>query len=236
MFINTKYRSTETEIMDDLSMKGEMLKQTLDQLAVINHRLGGNRITIKGVKELLKEARPGTVVSIIDLGCGGGDMLRIVADYGRKNSLNFKLTGVDANEFTINYARELSADYPEISYMTMNVFDAAFQPRDFDIVLATLFLHHFTWEKIESLLKLFASKMTTGIIINDLHRSNMAYVLFRMISMFISNRMTTRDGALSVLKGFKKHELINVSKKIPGTSSRVRWKWAFRYQWIIKKQ
>ena len=83
MFVNTTYRSTEEEIMDDLSMEGEMLRQTLDKLAQINQRLGGNQATISGLHTLLKTSSKDTVINIVDIGCGSGDMLRAVADYGR---------------------------------------------------------------------------------------------------------------------------------------------------------
>jgi ubiquinone/menaquinone biosynthesis C-methylase UbiE len=115
LFVNTRYRSTEEEIMDNLSIEGDMLRKTLDQIAAINKLLGGNQATIHGLKALIKTEPEDAVISIIDLGCGNGDMLRAVADYGRKNNFTFKLTGIDANEYTVNYARQLSSAYPEIS-------------------------------------------------------------------------------------------------------------------------
>ena len=236
MFVNTTYRSTEEEIMDDLLMEGDMLQKTLDQIAAINKRLGGNKATIDGLHTLLKNKSRDSTVSIIDLGCGSGDMLRAVADYGRENNYNFKLTGVDANEFTVNYARKLSTGYPEINYLKMDVLDSAFGERCYDIALATLFLHHFKNEEIEKMLGLLMKKVKTGIVINDLHRSRTAYYLFKLVSLFISNPMVKNDGAISVLRGFKKKELITLDKKLQDTAGSIRWKWAFRYQWIIKKQ
>lgn len=235
MFVRTTYRSTEAEIMDNLSMEGEMLRKTLDQIAAINKWLGGNKATIQGLHTLLRSAPAGSTISIIDLGCGSGDMLRAVAEYGRKNNYIFKLTGIDANEFTVNYARKLSANYPEIRYLKMDVLADAFPEPAYDIALATLFLHHFKNEEIEGMLGSLAEKASTGIVINDLHRSSTAWYLFRFISIFISNPMVRKDGAISVLRGFKKKELVNMSKKIKDTTSSIHWKWAFRYQWIIKK-
>lgn len=235
MTVNTKYRSTEEEIMDDLSMKGELLQKTLDQIAVINKRLGGNKATINGIHTLLNSKLAGSTISIIDLGCGSGDMLRAIADYGRKNKYIFKLTGIDANEFTVNYARKLSAGYPEIEYVKMDVLAAEFAGFEYDIAVATLFLHHFKNEEIEKMLELLIKKAGTGIVINDLHRSRTAYYLFKLISIFISNPMARNDGAVSVLRGFKRKELITLGNKLKNTTGSIRWKWAFRYQWIIKR-
>ena len=221
--------------MDDLSMEGDMLRKTLEQIANINKRLGGNKATINGLHTLLKAQPKDVTMSIVDLGCGSGDMLRAVADYGRKNSFTFNLTGIDANACTVNYARKLSVNYPEISYLEMDVQSIEFSGIPFDMVITTLFLHHFTDQEIERLLIPIVNKVRIGIVINDLHRSKIAYSLFKVISLFIKNPMVKKDGAISVLRGFKKNELITISKKLNNTVSSVRWKWAFRYQWIIKK-
>lgn len=235
MFVNTKYRSTELEIMDDLTMEGNMLQKTLDQIAVINKRLGGNKVTISGLHTLLRAMPKDTTISIVDLGCGSGDMLRAVADYGRKNNFIFKLTGIDANEYTVNYARKLSVNYPEISYNKMDILSDEFEAPTADIVMATLFLHHFTHEEIITILNRAVYKNKIGIIINDLHRNKAAYYLFKIISIFISNPMVRNDGAISVLRGFKKKELVELSKNIGKTTHTISWRWAFRYQWIIRK-
>lgn len=235
MFISTKYRSTEDEIMDDFSMKGEMLRKTLDQIAAINNRLGGNNVTISGLKQVLKNKPAGTTISIIDIGCGNGNMLRAVADYGRKNNFIFKLTGIDANEYTVEYAKKLSVDYPEISYRKMDVMNDEFSKLDADIVLSTLFLHHFKNDEIEILLTRLVKKISNAVIINDLHRSRAAFYLFKAICLFIRNPMVKKDGAISILSGFKKKELVALNNKLQFTGSTIRWKWAFRYQWIIRK-
>jgi 2-polyprenyl-3-methyl-5-hydroxy-6-metoxy-1,4-benzoquinol methylase len=235
MLVNTKYRSTEAEIMDDLSIEGNMLRKTLDQIAIINKRLGGNKATIDGLHTLLKAEPKDAAIFIVDLGCGSGDMLRAVAEYGRKNNFTFKLTGIDANEYTVDYARQLSVNYPEISYKKMDILSDEFSLSTSDIVIATLFFHHFSNEEITTVLIQVINKSRIGIIINDLHRSSTAYYLFKLISNFIANPMVRNDGAISVLRGFKKNELITISKKLNNTVSSIKWRWAFRYQWIIKR-
>lgn len=216
-------------------MEGPLLKRTLDQIAAINKILGGNKATIEGLDALLKTTPAGGIVSVVDLGCGNGDMLRLVAEYGRKKKIPMVLTGIDANEYTINYARELSVGYPEINYVQMDITAVSFRQLKWDIALATLFLHHFTDEETERLLSSLVSNVKKGIVINDLHRNKAAYYLFKLISLFISNPMVKNDGAISVLRGFKKNELVGFSEKLQDTESSIRWKWAFRYQWIIKK-
>ena len=232
LFIDTTYRSDATEIMDDFSMKGELLRDTLDKLGKINKWLGGNKVTLSGIEQLLEGKSKDETYTIIDLGCGHGDILRLVADYGTKNNYKFELIGIDANQDAIDYATELSADHDNIRFKKSDIFSEAFEALDYDIVLSTLFLHHFNQEEIDKLLKLVSEKANVGIVVNDLQRSRLAYVLFKLLGVTISNHMIVQDGLTSILRAFKRQELEAISKKLQ-LKSQIRWKWAFRYQWLI---
>lgn len=232
LFIDTTYRSSKTEIMDDFSMKGELLRDTLDKLGNINKWLGGNRVTLGGVKQLLKGKPKSKTYTIIDLGCGHGDILRLIADFGRREGYQFQLVGIDANQDAIDYASELSVAYPELIFKNKDVFSKDFKNMNYDVVLATLFLHHFPEEDIERLLHQLSSKATLGIVINDLQRSELAYGLFKLLGFVISNPMIKEDGLTSILRAFKREDLKSFTKKL-NLKSEIRWKWAFRYQWLI---
>lgn len=237
MAVNTKYRTQEAEIMDDFSLQGEELREALDQIARINQLLGGNKVILHGIKQLLKHAYPAKAISIVDIGCGNGDMLRMLAKFGKKNKLNFQLTGIDANEFTINYAKKLSQEYSNIEYRCVDIFSEDFTTMKYDIILCTLTLHHFSNEQILKIISIFSNNAETGIIINDLHRSKTAYRLFKLICIvFNLNSMSREDGLISILRGFRKKELVEFSKKLNFKNYTIHWKWAFRYQWIITKK
>jgi len=236
MILNTQHRSSEPETMDDFAMEGEILRDALDKIAKINQLLGGNLLTLRGVQDLMATIPKQTEISIIDVGCGNGDMLRTLADYGLKHQLNFKLTGIDANAFTINHARELSSNYLNISYRCEDVFGNDFAALKYDIVLCTLTLHHFKDDEIIALMTVFNANSRVGIVINDLHRSAISYRLFQVLCfVFRLNSMSREDGLVSILRGFKKNELVCFSKKLKLSNYKIQWKWAFRYQWIIKK-
>lgn len=232
MAISTKQRTEEEEIMDDFSLEGEELRDALDKIASINQFLGGNKLTLQGVKKLIHTKDE---ITIVDVGCGNGDMLRALADFGTKNNYNFKLIGIDANAFTIDYAIKLSKEYPNISYKCEDIFSEPFSQLNYDIVLCTLTLHHFKNEQIDYLLQLFHKQAQIGIVINDLHRNIIAYRAFQLICFFFRlNRMSREDGLISILRGFKKQELIDFSERNQFKNYTIHWKWAFRYQWLIK--
>ncbi|HEY4629360.1 MAG TPA: methyltransferase domain-containing protein [Flavobacterium sp.] len=236
MLLNTKYRTDEPETMDDFAMEGEILRDALDKIAKINQLLGGNQLTLRGVQELIRNISKTTTITIVDVGCGNGDMLRNLADYGLKNDLEFQLIGIDANNFTVNHAQQLSRNYPNISYQCDDIFDKNFAKLKYDIVLCTLTLHHFKDNEIIQLLNVFNVNSNIGIVINDLQRSAIAYRLFQALCLvFRLNDMSREDGLISILRGFKKVELIDFSEKLKFSNYKIQWKWAFRYQWIISK-
>lgn len=236
MFIDTRHRTDEAEALDDFAMEGEILRDALDKIAKINQFLGGNRLTLNGLRQLLAKQSEKEKISIVDVGCGNGDMLRAIADYGIKNNLNFDLIGVDANNFTINHARQLSNNYNNIHYVCEDIFDREFAKRKYDIVLCTLTLHHFKEPEILTLLSVFDANSRIGIVVNDLQRSAVAYRLFQALCFtFGLNDLSREDGLISILRGFKRNELVNFSKKLKFSNYKIHWKWAFRYQWIISK-
>ncbi|NRT10531.1 methyltransferase domain-containing protein [Flavobacterium sp. 14A] len=236
MGLSTKCRTDQEEIMDDFAMEGEVLRDALDKIASINQLLGGNKLTLNGVKDMLSTAEKKREFTIVDVGCGNGDMLRALADYATSKGLTFKLVGIDANNFTITHARALSTNYANISYLCENIFDKEFENLKYDIVLCTLTLHHFKDDQIQQLLRVFYNNATLGVVINDLHRSKIAYRSFQALcKVFGLNDMSREDGLVSILRGFKKVDLIQFSKKLGFRKYDVKWKWAFRYQWIIYK-
>ena len=232
--VDTSHRSSKTEIMDDFTLEGVFLRDTLDKLETINRLLGGNSVTISGLKKILKNQSKNKTITIVDLGCGNGDILRDVAQFGRKNNYSFKLTGIDANLAAIDYAKELSKDYSELNFKKIDIFSEDFKKEKYDIVLCTLFLHHFKNEELIPFLKTITEKATIGIVVNDIHRHRLAYYLFKLIGFFIKNEMVREDGLTSILRAFKKKDLENIAKELNVHFS-VQWKWAFRYLWILKK-
>jgi 2-polyprenyl-3-methyl-5-hydroxy-6-metoxy-1,4-benzoquinol methylase len=233
--IDTSKRSNEVEIMDDLEMGGDLLRRTLDQLALINKWLGGNSLTKDGLLKLLRNHPKEQEVSIIDFGCGHGDMLRELTPLLKKEGYQYKLLGIDANQTAIDYGIELSQDYPEISYRCANILEDQVRNMSCDIALCTLFLHHFEDDTASSFVQSMAQNAKTGVLVNDLHRHKLAYRLFSLLRRPINNHMITEDGLTSILKSFKRKDLEQFAKRLPYKST-ISWRWAFRWQWLIKKK
>jgi 2-polyprenyl-3-methyl-5-hydroxy-6-metoxy-1,4-benzoquinol methylase len=232
--IHFNHRSTGIEIMDDLDCKGEVVDQTLRELDFINHWLGGNAVTLDGLRSLCKNIPKEKKISIADLGCGSGEMLRLIAKIAKKEKREVALTGIDANPNITSYAKEKSIDFKNIQLEAANIFSDEFRQRDFDIILGTLFLHHFTEEELIGIFSSLKNQARHGIIINDIHRHPLAYYSIKILTkLFSKSAMVKFDAPLSVLRAFKKKELENILQKAGVEKYQLRWKWAFRWQLVI---
>ncbi|WP_457863730.1 methyltransferase domain-containing protein [Salegentibacter sp. F14] len=222
--------------MDDFELGGKALENVLKDLENINKWLGGNQVTLGGIKKIQSAYPEKQQWHIVDVGCGNGAILREIAQWGNRNNIDLRLTGIDANKHAISIAEKLSEAYPNIEFKTQDAFSEAYQEHNFDIVLCTLTLHHFSDPQIIELLRVFHRQAKYGILINDLHRSKVAYHLFQAFCMlFVRNDIAKKDGLTSILRGFKKTDLERFSTRIPKSKTQIKWKWAFRYQWIIQK-
>ncbi|MEL6534276.1 MAG: methyltransferase domain-containing protein [Bacteroidota bacterium] len=229
-------RSMEPEIMDDLeASRGDAVFQTLRELATVNRLLGGNYITINGLKTLTRGWDRNRTLKIADLGCGGGDMLIKMHRWAKRKGLKVELVGVDFNADITTFAKLNTTDYENISYQTLDVFSREFAQQRFDIVVCSLFLHHFTDLELSAFLSQLTQQTNLGIIINDLHRHPLAFYSIKALTRaFSKSAMVKYDAPLSVLRAFSAGEWKEILREASIDEFRMRWRWAFRWEIIIK--
>jgi len=226
-------RSREKEIMDDLDCSGPVLEQTLRELKTINRWLGGNEVTNRGLNEVVSRF-PQAAYSLVDLGCGGGDMLAVMQGWAQQKGLSLELTGTDANANIIDLAKERQRHLPELRWQVANVFDPNFLEEQVDIATCTLFTHHFTDEELVQLFQGLKKKVRLAIVINDLHRHPLAYYSIKWLTgWFSKSPMVQHDAALSVLRSFKRNDWASILQQAGLPEYSIRWRWAFRWQLCV---
>lgn len=206
--MNTKfrYRSNKKEMLDEANINQELLFKNLKELDILNRTTGGHAITLKGIKQLITDHTKN--YHIVDLGCGSGDSLRVIADWARGNSFNVQLTGVDMNEDVIKYLAKHCTEYPEITGIASDYKDFLDRNTSIDIVHSSLFCHHLNENALIKLFTFFSEKVTTGFVINDLQRNWLAYYSAWLFTRLLNGTiLAKKDGPLSVLRAFKISEL-----------------------------
>lgn len=228
-------RSSTPELMDNPNLPEDQLRLALKDIAFVNRYLGGNKITIKALCQIISSQPDKKTWRVVDVGCGDGEVLRQLAQYFKNHSQNFEFLGVDINPKSIERARTKSTQYENIHFSTEDILKIQEDSFSCDIIVCTLTLHHFSDEQILIFLKKFHKLAATAIIINDLHRSKLAYRLFQLFSViFIKSYVAKFDGRVSIARAFKKENLETYSKQLALSKSTIQWKWAFRYLWVIK--
>ncbi|WP_162428353.1 methyltransferase domain-containing protein [Pontibacter pudoricolor] len=228
-------RSNQPELMDDLTLAGEELRKNLRELEIINNWLGGHKVVLDALDKLTANYK-NQPVTIADIGCGGGDTLTTIAKWANRKTIAVQLTGIDANNFMVNYARQHCQDYNNITIAQHDVFSQEFARQEYDIIVCSLFCHHFTDEQLVQLFRQLYSQAKVAVIVNDLHRHWCAYYSIKYITkLFSGSRLVQHDAPLSVWRAFKRNELQQLMAQAGITNYSLRWMWAFRWQLVLNK-
>src|SRR3954464_11557525 len=93
-------RSGDTELMDTESVNLEEFRACLRDLAVVNSLTLTHSPVLAWLKRATRDLRPGDRVSLVDVGYGYGDLLRIVHRWCVTKGFEPDLTGVDLNPWS----------------------------------------------------------------------------------------------------------------------------------------
>ena len=202
-----RQRSHELENLDKGTYTPEEYEGALVELRRINEWLGDKSAL---QDSLLKEIERCDLksFSVLDVGAGSGELLRVTARWARDGKRKALLIGVEVNERSAQAILEESADYPEIRSVLANGLTLPFPDKSCDYAIQSLTLHHFEDEDAVKLLREMARVASRGIFVIDLHRSPVAYFFYTTIGrLFLHNRLIREDGALSILRSFKPEEM-----------------------------
>jgi 2-polyprenyl-3-methyl-5-hydroxy-6-metoxy-1,4-benzoquinol methylase len=223
-------RSAFKEILDDPAVPFEDIKKNMQELDFINTWLGGHAITLLGFKKIYRGKKN---ISICEIGCGGGDNLRILKNYCSKHQITATLTGIDINENCTAFAASRKEN-EGIHFITSDYALVKFDTPP-DIIFSSLFCHHFTKAELQTMIPWMANNCNLGFFINDLHRHPLAYHSIRLLSsLFSKSYMVKHDAPLSVLRGFSKKEWSSILSPYLATTT-IQWQWAFRWLIVFKK-
>jgi len=225
-------RSNKKELLDRDDIPFEDIKKNMQELDVINTLLGGHAITISGVKKLWNGENN---LHVCEIGCGGGDNLRAIYNWGIKNKLKIRFTGIDINPHCIEFAKSRNADLTNTQFICSDFKSVQFEQQP-DIIFSSLFCHHFADEALQEQLKWCYAQSKNGFFINDLHRHPLAYYSIKLLTqVFSKSYLVKNDAPLSVQRGFVRKDWLNYFRELPFMQPMINWRWAFRWLIIVKK-
>lgn len=212
--MDLKTRIDDKEIMDTETLPLPVMKQTLNFLKRTNLSFGGVRVITGYLKQWSIRWPHDRPIEILDVGTGGGEIPVAIAEWARENDRRIKITGIDLVPEIVQIARENTRTYREISILQADVFEWGEQGRNFDYVIASLFLHHVLTPDLPKVLRTFDSVSRRGIIISDLLRSKPSYWSIGLLCELIGNDVVRHDGPLSVRRAFTVDELARLAREV----------------------
>ena len=230
--INFKKRSLQKEILDGNDIPFWEIARNMKELNFINRFLGGHSITIKGFKKLLQNKK---IISVCEIGCGGGDNLDSINKFCKKKAIKSLFAGIDINKDCIAHAKK-NCKIDNVDFIIADYEVVQFETAKPAIIFSSLFCHHFSDNQLIKMLLWMNKNSTEGFFINDLQRHPVAYYIIKAATkLFSKSRLVKNDAPLSVLRGFKKSEWKEIFKKANIENYTIEWKWAFRYLIIVPK-
>lgn len=213
MFSHFRQRSLELEHLDKGDYTSEEYEGCIVELQRVNRWLGdASALKHSLVTEIDRvDVRS---FSVLDVGAGSGELLRVMATWSRTTHRCAQLVGLELNARSAKAIVEQSTAFPEISALRGDAFRLPFRNEQFDYAICSLFTHHFKDDKVVAILRELSRVAARGIFVIDLHRHPVAYCFYTTVArLFLHNRLIREDGALSILRSFKPDELASLAER-----------------------
>src|SRR2546423_1144948 len=208
-----RQRSYELEHLDKGDYTPEEYEGCIVELQRINEWLGDARALRNSLLKDVEDAGLQSF-SVLDVGAGSGELLRVAAKWARERGRTTRLVGLELNARSAKAILDESHEYPEISSVRGDAFRLPFSSDQFEYAICSLFTHHFRDLQVVTLLRELSRISRRRIFVIDLHRNPIAYYFYRTIgSLFLHNRLIREDGALSILRSFKPDELQSLGEQ-----------------------
>jgi len=228
MFRKFRQRSDRLEHIDTGDYTAQEYEGCITELQRVNRWLGDSRALRMSLLRN-SEALQIQSFSILDVGAGSGELLRVAVNWGREKNRNVRATGLELNVRSAVAIKEESAEFGEIDSVRGDAFRLPFRDGTFDYVISSLFTHHFRDKDVVAILREMQRVAASGVYVIDLHRHPLAYFLYTTVAkLFLHNRLIREDGALSILRSFKAAELTALAEEAGLQNVRVRRHFPFR--------
>ncbi|HET7587372.1 MAG TPA: methyltransferase domain-containing protein [Gammaproteobacteria bacterium] len=221
-------RQLEGELMDDPLLNARAHARALHGLRRIN-RISRTAATVWRPIAAIARAHPGRTLTVLDIATGGGDLPIALSQRAQRQGVALDVQGCDISGDAVSYARAAAvrADVPVKFFRADALGDGL--PTRYDIVTASLFLHHLTDEQVATLLRKLADH-ADHLVISDLIRSRTGYALAWLGTRLLSRSTIVHvDGLRSVRAAFTVAEARELASQAGLDDAHFARRWPSRF-------
>ena len=207
-------RNLRDELLDLDEAPYEEVQDSLQDVATVNRYLSGYRVLLQHMEPILKSHKANYPFRVMDAATGSADQPVALVKLARRIGVPIHITAIDINAKMLKLAHKEIACFPEIQLLQCDILNLPFRENAFDLVINSLSLHHFSWEKAVIILRAIYNVGRLGIVVNDLHRSRVAHAaIFILTRIFTRNRLTRYDAPVSVMNAFTTKEFCELAQQ-----------------------
>lgn len=194
-----------TEEMDDPGCDPQRLARTYASFRTVNALVAGWRSTYRHV--LRPHLRREGVNTLLDVGCGGGDISRALARWARGDGFTLSVTGIDPDPRAHAWAsRQPPVD--GVRYRRVRSEELVSEGARFDLVVSNHLLHHLDASQLQGLLQDSERLARHAAVHSDIQRGRLAYSLFSAGTWpFFRGSFIREDGLTSIRRSYTASEL-----------------------------
>lgn len=212
--------------MDTVAVSEGEFGRCLGDLGRVNLVTRAAVPTLAFLRRATREFPRDRPLRILDVGSGGGDMLRRIGRWARRRGQAVALTGLDLHPHSTATANRADAD--AIRYVTGDIFDWTYG-ESFDLIVSALFTHHLDDASVVRFLRVMEERAALGWFVNDLHRHPVAYEGFRLMAAAAGwHSFVRHDGAVSVERAFRARDWRRYLAEAGISEAQIRWYFPFR--------
>jgi 2-polyprenyl-3-methyl-5-hydroxy-6-metoxy-1,4-benzoquinol methylase len=206
------------------------LAKILADLARFNGVMMGHWPVLRWLSRAVRDLPPERPLTLVDIGCGYGDLLRAVRRWADERGRDMRLIGVDLSSQVIEVARNATPAEDKIDYHADDIFE--FTPQGpIDFVTTSLVTHHLTDAMIVRFLRWMETYARKGWVIYDLQRSRVPFYFIALAGVLLRlHPVVSYDGRISVARSLTRKEwLARIAEAgIPADAIDLRW-FMFRF-------
>jgi 2-polyprenyl-3-methyl-5-hydroxy-6-metoxy-1,4-benzoquinol methylase len=223
-------RSCELEQMEAPDIEESALVACLNDLARANTLTLARPPTLAWLARATRNLPRGAAFSLLDVGYGQGDMLRVIHRWARRRGLEPRLSGIDLSPWSATAARAATDPAWGVEYLVGDVFKHR-PPEPIDFVISSLVAHHMDDATLTRFIAWMEANARLGWFINDLHRHPLAYYGFMALGrLTFLHPMVRHDGLISVTRSFTRRdwEALLQASGAPRDKIDLAWRFPFR--------